>query len=150
LINPIYCDRLQSPLASFSTLDDLNVTAGHSFGHLGPRASPGTISLDLVTNGFINGLLDELSAAESMNYGFFTATADSLASVFDVLSALNDRWAVFPKWARQWTESLAVKPEDFYRRVEVLVLEKLPDNKRGEVAVTLRSIRRELEGLMTR
>jgi hypothetical protein len=25
LKNPIYCDRLQSPLASFSSLDDLNV-----------------------------------------------------------------------------------------------------------------------------
>ena len=54
---PIYYERLQSPLASFSALDDLNVTASHCFGHLGPRASPGTISLDLVTNEFINGLL---------------------------------------------------------------------------------------------
>jgi hypothetical protein len=57
LKNPIYYDRLQSPLASFSSLDDLNVTDGHCFSHLGTRASPATISLDLVTNGFINGLL---------------------------------------------------------------------------------------------
>jgi len=56
-MNPIYCDRLQSPPASFSSLDDLNMTCGHSFGHLGTRASPAAISLDLVTTGFINGLL---------------------------------------------------------------------------------------------
>ena len=57
LKNPIYCDRLQSPLASFSTLDDLNMTCGHSFRHLRPRASPTSISLNLVTSEFFNRLL---------------------------------------------------------------------------------------------
>jgi hypothetical protein len=39
LKNPIYCDRLQSPLASFSSLDDLNVTPAtvSVISGLGPR-----------------------------------------------------------------------------------------------------------------
>ncbi len=57
LKNPIYCGWLVFPSTSFSTLDDLNVTASHDFGHLGTRASSEKKPLILVTNEFFNGLL---------------------------------------------------------------------------------------------
>jgi hypothetical protein len=57
LKNPIYCGWLVFPPTSFSTLDDLNVTASHDFGHLGTRASSEKKPLILVTNEFFNGLL---------------------------------------------------------------------------------------------
>lgn len=81
-------------------------------------------------------------------YEFLCAMTDNLSILFKILAALNDRWIVFPKWARQWTGDLSKTIPDFCVRIENVILEELPKNERGKIAQTINGISEDVSNLV--
>lgn len=75
------------------------------------------------------------------------AITDCISSIFNILAALNNEWVVFPKWSRQWIESLKVCIPGLYPQIECIILEKLPKNDYKNIILIIKSLFKDLKKL---
>jgi len=78
---------------------------------------------------------------------FFFALTDSIMEFFNVLSAMNNRWIIFPKYAHQWTEGMETCVPNFCSKVESIILNGIDPQRYGEIVSSMTRLFEEIQSL---
>jgi len=91
--------------------------------------------------------LQQSSVGKPSRVDFFFALTDSIMEFFNVLSAMNNRWIIFPKYAHQWTEGLETCVPNFCSQVESIILNGIDPQRYGEITSSMTRIFEEIQSL---
>jgi len=91
--------------------------------------------------------LQQSSVGKPSRADFFFALADSIMDFFNVLSAMNNRWTIFPKYAHQWTEGLETCVPNFCSQVESIILNGIDPQRYGEITSSMTRLFEEIQSL---
>lgn len=91
--------------------------------------------------------LQESSVRKPSRVDFFFALTDSIMEFFNVLSAMNNRWIIFPKYAHQWTEGMETCVPNFCSQVESIILNGIDPQRYGEIVSSMTRLFEEIQSL---
>jgi len=78
---------------------------------------------------------------------FLSVLSDTIWTIFDLLSALNNRWISLPKWTDRWTAELDICVPELHTQMTKIILDGLDKDRFVSIADRMTKYSKELRRL---